>query len=1019
MKRSSVSSNKRAKRKSKTPPPREPRQASETVRETADESPASEANLDDRGSEQATGPEFPVVGIGASAGGLEAFSEILDGLGAHPEVALVFVAHLAPQHESALPALLGGRTRMPVVQVTQGTPIQPNHVYVIPPNAQMEIGDGHLYLNSRPDDRTQYTPIDFFFRSLAATVNSVVIGVVLSGSSSDGSAGLREIKAVGGITIAQDPTTARYDGMPRAAIATGSVDLVLKPVDIAKEIERIGRHPYAKPSRGERGTGEPLLREDQLRRLVSLLRNASGIDFTHYKPPTIRRRLQRRMVLLKMTDVAQYLRHLQTDSAEAQQLSQDILIHVTRFFRDPDSFQALGAEVFPDITASRSSDTPIRIWVPGCSTGEEAYSVAISVLEHLGEEAASIPVQIFATDVSEAAIDHARVGVYPQTIAADVSPERLRRFFSKSDGNYRITKVVRDLCVFARQDLTRDPPFSKLDLVVCRNVLIYLAPTLQRKLLNVFHYSLRPSGYLMLGHAETTGPYTDLFAIANKRHRIYRKKADGRNPTVAFPVDFATGRGQVAGRKPSEPRVSTSFQTAAQRVLLERFAPPGVVVDDELRIVQFIGHTGRYLEPAPGDANLTLPKMVRDGLLHGLRTAFQQARREGVATRRSGLHVRFNGHDIEVTLEVIPIGESTSRERHHLVLFQETAALEHKRTVGAGKGADKARNRSTDGRLLKLEEELAASRDYLQSIIQELEAANEELQSANEEILSSNEELQSTNEELDTAKEELQSTNEELNTVNEELHGRNEELSRSNSDLLNLISSVEVALVIVENDLRIRRFTPKAERLLNLISSDVGRPIGHIKPNIECPDLESLIHEAINSALLQEREVKDQHGRPLSMQIRPYKSVDNRIDGAVIALFDAEARKANDDAPATARDYEAIFQLVAEPLVEVNEEARIRRANRAFSKAFGVPEGQVEGKVLYEIGDGQWDAGAIQALVREVVSSNKPVEGRRINRGFSSNRLRAMLVSARRVTGRDAGRPLVLLAIGEDRPAEE
>jgi two-component system CheB/CheR fusion protein len=679
--------------------------------------------------------------------------------------------------------------------------------------------------------------------------------------------------------------------MPRAAIATGSVDLVLKPADIAKEIERIGRHPYAKPSRGERGAGELLLREDQLERLVTLLRNASGIDFTHYKSPTIRRRTQRRMVLLQMTDVAQYLRHLQTDSTEAQQLSQDILIHVTRFFRDPESFQALGAEVFPDITANRASDTPIRIWVPGCSTGEEAYSVAISVLEHLGEEAASVSVQIFATDVSEAAIDYARVGVYPQTIAADVSPERLRRFFSKGDGNYRISKVVRDLCVFARQDLTRDPPFPKLDLVVCRNVLIYLAPAPQRKLLNVFHYSLRPSGYLMLGHAETTGPYNDLFAIANKRHRIYRRKADGRGDAVAFPLDFAARRGPGAERKPPEPRPSTSFQSAAQRLLLERFAPPGVVVDDELRIVQFIGHTGRYLEPAPGDANLTLPKMVRDGLLHGLRTAFQQARREGVAARRTGLHVRFNGHDIQVTLEVIPFGENTSRDRHHLVLFQETAALEHKHAVGARKGAGKGRSGSKNARLLKLEEELAAGRDYLQSIIQELEAANEELQSANEEILSSNEELQSTNEELDTAKEELQSTNEELNTVNEELHGRNEELSRANSDLVNLITSVDVALVMVENDLRIRRFTPKAERLLNLIASDVGRPIGHIKPNIDCPDLETLIHEAINSAVLQKREVRDQQGHPLAMQIRPYKSADNRIDGALLALFDIEAPK--------------------------------------------------------------------------------------------------------------------------------
>jgi len=409
--------------------------------------------------------------------------------------------------------------------------------------------------------------------------------------------------------------------------------------------------------------------------------------------------------------------------------------------------------------------------------------------------------------------------------------------------------------------------------------------------------------------------------------------------------------------------------------------------------------------------------MVREGLLHGLRTAFQQARREGGAARRSGLHVRFNGHDIEVTLEVISIGETTSRDRHYLVLFQETAAVESKRTVRARKGAGKGRSGSSASRLMKLEEELAASRDYLQSIIQELEAANEELQSANEEILSSNEELQSTNEELDTAKEELQSTNEELNTVNEELHGRNDDLSRTNSDLLNLLSSVEVALVIVENDLRIRRFTPKAERLLNLISSDVGRPIGHIKPNIECPDLETMIHEAINSAVLQEREVRDQQGRSLTMQIRPYKSVDNRIDGAVVALFDIEGPRRSGNPLTLVRDYQdAVFQMVLEPLVEVNEEGRILRVNRAFSTAFGVPAGHGDGKLLHEIGDGQWDAGAIQALLRDALSSDQPVEKRRINRAFSSNGPRAMLVSARRVTGQDA---VVLLAITMEPAARE
>jgi two-component system CheB/CheR fusion protein len=996
---------KREKRKAKPRP--KAGQARKAASAATDDSLPVEDDSEDR-SEPAIGSPVPVVGIGASAGGLEAFSEILDALGLHPGVALVFVQHLAPQHESALPTLLGRRTRIPVVQVTHGTRIEADHVYVIPPNAQMEMGDGYLFLNSRPDDASRYTPIDFFFRSLAAAVNNTVIGVVLSGSSSDGAVGLREIKATGGITIAQEPTTARYDGMPRAAIATGSVDLVLKPADIANELERIGAHPFTKPRNGAADARELLVREDQVRRLVTVLRNASGIDFTHYKPATVRRRLQRRMVVLKMTDVAQYLRHVQTDSTEAHRLAEEILIHVTRFFRDSESFQALGTDVFPDIAASRPSDMPIRIWIPGCSTGEEAYSAAIALLEHLGDRAVSIPIQIFATDVSEAAIDHARLGVYPQTIAADVSPERLRRFFSRSDGSYRITKAVRDVCVFARQDLTRDPPFSKLDLVICRNVLIYLAPTLQRKLLNVFHYSLRAGGYLMLGHAETAGPYSDLFTTVNKRHRIYRKKADGR-ATIGFSVDFAAGRQVLAARAPGR-QDSTSIQSEAQRLLLERYAPPGVVVDDDLRILQFIGRTGKYLEPAPGEAHLTLPKMVRDGLLHGLRAAFQQARREGTAARRSGLHVRSNGHDVELTLEVIPLGEAAGRARHFLVLFQENAAPEPKQR--GRKGPRKGRVRGSQAQLIRLEQEVAAGRTYLDSVIQELEAANEELQSANEEILSSNEELQSTNEELDTAKEELQATNEELNTVNEELHGRNEELSRSNSDLLNLISSVEVALVIVDKDLRIRRFTPKAERLLNLISSDVGRPIGHIKPNIECPDLEALIHEAIGSALLQQRELKDQQGRWLSMQIRPYKSSDDRIEGAVLALFDVDAPKRA--FLAMARDYgDAIFQTVRESLVEVDEDLKILRANGSFLRTFGVPPSEAEGKLFHEIGDGKWNLSQLRALLSEAVSKNEPIEGRKINHDFTSTGSRAMfmLVSARRITGPDPGKRSVLLAI--------
>ncbi|HUE39030.1 MAG TPA: chemotaxis protein CheB, partial [Candidatus Binatia bacterium] len=813
-----------------------------------------------------------VVGVGASAGGLDAFSQMLDAMDEAPNVAIVFIQHLSPQHKSALPTLLSARTQMPVIQVSQGTPIEANHVYVIPPNCQMEMRDGSLHLSPRPDDRTQYTPIDIFFRSLAETARNRAIGVILSGSSSDGASGFRDIKAVGGFTIAQDPQTARHDAMPRAAIATEAVDLVLSPRDIGNEITRLVGHTQMESEAERRDNGASVAPE-HLRRLVTALRAASNIDFAHYKPPTIIRRLRRRMALQRSPDVEQYLRRLQEDADEARKLAQDILIHVTRFFRDPESFTALAEEVFPEILARGGGesrvDDPIRIWVPGCSTGEEAYSVAITLLECLGEKATGTPIQIFASDISETAIAVARAGVYPLTIAADVSPERLRRFFAKTDGGYRINKAVRDLCIFARQDLTRDAPFSRLDLIVCRNVLIYLGAAPQRKLLSVFDYALKSHGFLMLGHAESTGPHGELFVPVHNKQRIYRKRADGVRTIANLEVDFLPTRSRLARAKFARPE--TTLHHEVQRLLMDRYAPPGVIIDADMKILQFLGRTGRFLEPPPGDAVLTLPRMLKDRLLHGMRTVFDQARRSGRPARRTGLQVRSNGDDIDVTLEVIPIDRVGEQESHYLVLFQEVPKPERRAAEGKRKRAAGA-ERAVSPRVARIEQELAASREYLHSIIQELEAANEELQSANEEILSSNEELQSTNEELDTAKEELQSTNEELNTVNDELQTRNEELLRVNSDLVNLLNSVQIALVIIEGDLKIRRFTTMAERVLNLIPSDVGRPIGHLKPNIDCPDLEDVIRSVMETVVPQEREVRDLQGRWYSLLVRPYKS---------------------------------------------------------------------------------------------------------------------------------------------------
>ncbi|MCY1069267.1 PAS domain-containing protein [Nannocystis sp. RBIL2] len=990
-----------------TPSPPQPENATAEPVEAADDS-EDDASAD--ASRRAAG-RLLVVAIGASAGGLEAFTDILDALPADLGVAFVYVAHQASGRDSALGDILHGHTTMPIVLVKDEVPLAPNHLYLAPPGIQLTVAELRLVPAPRPEDRTQYTPIDVFMASLAKELGTCAVGVVLSGSGVDGSAGLREIKGVGGITIAQDPETARYDSMPRAAIATGSVDLVLPPARIAEELQQIGRHPYVRSSVARRPGDEIVIHQEQLHRIFTMLRNASGVDFTHYKPPTIRRRLQRRMVLHKLDSVEQYIKYMRENPEEVAKLYQDLLIHVTRFFRDPDSFRALACEVFPHIVQQRRGLSPIRLWLPGCSTGEEAYSVAIALLEFLGEESSAVPVQIFATDVSETAIEQARNGLYADSIAADLSPERLRRFFTKTDGKYRVAKVVRDLCVFARQDVTRDPPFSKLDLILCRNVLIYMGAVLQRKLMTVFHCALKPSGYLMLGGAETVGAQTDLFAVIDKKHRIFVKRPIETPSNFQIPVEYTPSRSPHRGaRLSTEMHTPPSFQNEANRLVLDRYGPPGVIVDENFQIIQFRGKTGFYLEPAPGDAaqSLNLLKMAREGLLHGLQTALYGARKSDKPVHKQGLRVTHNGTNHELDLHVVPLAVP-GEERHFLVLFEEAGATDE---VAPEVAASPPQPPSSDDeRVKQLQEELAASREYLQSIIQDLEAANEELQSANEEILSSNEELQSTNEELDTAKEELQSTNEELNTVNEELHGRNEELSRVNSDLVNLLGCVEIAIVIVGSDLSIRRFTPMAEKVLNLIPTDIGRPINQIKPNIECPGLEKLIARVIDTVTIQEMNVRDSEGNWYSLRIRPYKNVENRIDGAVLALFDIASRRHELELRQARDGTRAIVEVVRQPLVVLDGHLRVQAINRAFTELFGLSADDALHRHVYDLGGGTWDAPQLHRLLDDVLPRQGRCAGFRVEHEFVRGRPMQLAVDASRIDGSDPGTALVVLAI--------
>ena len=841
------------------------------------ESPDSLPPVDD----QAPLP-FLIAGIGASAGGLEAYSELLEAMPASPGVALILVSHLDPDHKSHLPEILTRVSKMPVREVTEGMRVEVDHVYVMPPATSMALTDGHLTLAPRGPRAVPHMPIDHLFRSLAAIQKSRAVGVVLSGNGSDGAIALHTIKAVGGVTFAQDEKTAKYPSMPRAAILDGNVDHVLRPRDIAQELSRIARHPYARQAEP---LAPPAPETDPVADIIDLLRARMSVDFTHYKQTTIRRRILRRMALRNLGEPREYLEVLKSDAGEVQSLFQDFLIRVTQFFRDPEAFAAIKEKVFPALINDRPAGSVVRIWVAGCSTGEEVYSLAITLLEYLDGRPEAPAIKILATDLNEATLEKARAGVYLDNIEIDVSPERLRRFFVRSDGHYQISKAVRELCVFSRHNLATDPPFSRLDLVCCRNVLIYMDAALQKRVMPLLHYALNPRGFLFLGTSENVGSAADLFEVVDAKNRVFARSGNATLSLEFTPHLSPEGRLRSPREDGAPLWTALDVQKEADRVLLARYAPVGVVADETMTVLQFRGRTAPFLEPPPGMASLDLFRMLREGLLAEVRAAVNQAKADNAVATRDGLLVTEGTSTRAVRVEVVPFKVPPSGVRFFLVLFQDASP--------AARAPYDATPETTpapaDPKVAQLQQEIGALREYLQSVIEEQESTNEELKSANEEILSANEELQSTNEELQTAKEEAQSANEELATVNEELRHRNTELGRVNNDLVNLLTGVGIPIVMVSRDLRIRRFTPLAEKAFNLIPTDVGRPISDIKPNLALDDLPALILRVIDSLTHYEGQVRDRSGRWYSLRIRPYVTLDNKIDGASVVLVDVDS----------------------------------------------------------------------------------------------------------------------------------
>jgi two-component system, chemotaxis family, CheB/CheR fusion protein len=737
-----------------------------TKRTSQAQAPAAE-ETDGRERAVASGEDFVIVAIGASAGGLEAFTELVRALPANTGMAFVLIQHLDPTHHSMLTELLSKSTSMSVSEVKNGMHVQANHIYVIPPNSMMSIGNRVLMLNPREDMYATRMTVDYFMRSLAEDQGGRSVGVILSGSGTDGTLGLAEIQAQGGVTFAQDESTARHDGMPRSAIAAGTVDFVLPPKEIARELVRIAANRFVLPPEregAEAETEQPSEPHPAIHTIFQLLRKSSGVDFTYYRHTTIRRRIQRRMVVHKIETLEEYVKYLLQNPAEVKALYQDMLINVTSFFRNPAVFDSLKTVVYPAILKNRPRDTTIRVWAPGCASGEETYSLAITLLEVLGDKASEIPIQLFGTDVNEASIIKARTGMYPENIQGDVSSERLRRFFSKTETGYRVSKTIRDMCIFAQHNVLYDPPFSQLDLICCRNVLIYLEPVLQKKIVSLFHYALRPTGFLTLGISEGVGSSTNLFSLADRSSKIFAKKAIASHVPVSFTVDrkagtVETGINARAMRGQGEGSWNyPDFQKECDRRLLAQYAPATVFVNQDLEVIHSRGNVDPFLKLPTGRASLSILRMVREGLLSDLRSAVAQATRQGSTVRRKDLLVKNGKSSQTIELEVVPLHMANLKERYFMIVFHDGSFRGEEKDPKPSRRqtkADKAQSEGRDRRIGRLEQELAATKEYLQSVIESQEATNEELQSANEEILSSNEELQSTNEELETAKEEL------------------------------------------------------------------------------------------------------------------------------------------------------------------------------------------------------------------------------------------------------------------------